>query len=113
MWLASNSAEVQETTDLLARDVLARIGRHQEQADQYPFTALDFPEYSMEKPGNGRQAWMPALVPLTADDGAAIETDLTAYSPDEGALKKLCRWLEGPGRPEAHRTRRSWWAMIP
>lgn len=91
LWLASNSTEVQETADLLAHDVLARIKRPQEQAEQYPFTAFDFPEYGGERPGQARQAWMPVLIPRTV----ALETDLTAYSPDEGALKRLFHWLEG------------------
>src|SRR5262245_7760823 len=69
VWLTSTSTEVQETADVLTRDVLAHNRRGEGQADPYPFDRPHPTGHSTGRSGNGRQPWMPALVPCSLTKG--------------------------------------------
>jgi hypothetical protein len=94
LWLTSTSTEVQETADLLTRDVLPRVRPPEGQAEQYPFARRLPAEDSTGRSGNGRQHWMPALIPGTQSTGHGLGQDLSAYSPDALVFQGLCGWLE-------------------
>ncbi len=112
LWITSTSAEVQKTADALTRDVLAYV-RQGGQTEPYPFACPPSGEQSTGRSGNGRQPWMPALVPPSATQGRDpgqkrrdLGQDLSAYSPDEQAFGCLCKWLDasGTGEQQARRT---------
>jgi hypothetical protein len=106
LWFTSTSTEVQETADVLTRDVLAHIRQGEGQVEHYPFACQLPGEHSMGRSGNGRQPWMPALVPSTLAAGHDLGNVLSAYSPDELAFRDLCEWLEASctGKEQARRT---------
>src|SRR2546429_3322359 len=108
LWFTSTSTEVQETADLLARDVLAHVRPGEGQVKRNLFAYPPPGEHNTGRSGNGRQPWMPALVPPSATRGGDLGQeshdlgqeshdlgqDLSAYSPDEQAFRDLCAWLE-------------------
>jgi hypothetical protein len=137
LWFTSTSTEVQETADALTRNVLAHVRPSEGQAKPYPFVcpppgsrdSLSQPRrkhrwrdrrgHSTGRSGDGREPWMPALVPPSAtqrrDSGQRrdpghkrydLGQDLAAYSPDEQAFERLCDWLEasGTGEQQARRS---------
>ena len=95
LWFTSTSAEVQETADALARNVLARA--RQGQDEPYPFACSLEGEHSMGESGTDRQSWMPALVPSFLAGGHDLGSSLSAYSPDKPVFRSLCKWLQAPG----------------
>lgn len=95
LWITSSSAEVQETADVLARDVLAHVREGQGQGEPYPFDSPPEEERRAGQSGSGRQQWMPALVP--SPPGRDPGRVLPAYSPDRTAFRNLCQWLQAPG----------------
>jgi hypothetical protein len=114
LWFTSTSTEVQETADVLTRDVLAHIRQPEGQVKPYPF-ASPFPGgHGTGRPGDDGQPWMPALVPSAATEevpSAATKKhdlgqDLSPYSPDQPAFRRLCAWLETSrtGEQQARRT---------
>ena len=106
VWLTSASTEVQETADVLTRDVLAHIQRGESQAEPYPFDCADPAGHSRGRSGNGRPSWMPALVPSSLTNNHDFVQVLSAYSPDKQAFQDLCTWLESScteKQPEASR----------
>ena len=105
LWITStSSAEVQETADLLTRDVLAHVRLHGGHVEPYPFGPPPG-EHSTRRSGAGRQPWMPALVPSSLTGKGDLGRDLSAYSPDEQAFARLCKWLEASdtGEQQARR----------
>jgi hypothetical protein len=106
LWLTSTSTEVQETADVLTRDVLAHIRRAEGQAPPYPFDRPHPAEHGMGRSGNGRQHWMSALVPSSLTKTRDFGKDLSAYSPDKQAFRDLCDWLEA-SRTEEQPARRT------
>jgi hypothetical protein len=113
LWFTSTSTEVQETADVLTRDVLAHVRPSEGQVKRNPFACLPPGEHNTGRSGNGRQPWMPALVPpLPPGDNTSeqkrrdLGQDLSAYSPDKQAFQDLCAWLEasGFGDQQARRT---------
>jgi hypothetical protein len=106
LWLTSASTEVQETADALAREVLAHIRQGQGQDQPYPFDPPPEGEHRAGPSGNGRQPWMPALVPSSVAREHDLGKALSAYSPDEPLFRNLCEWLQAPGTGQepAHRT---------
>ena len=104
LWLTSTSTEVQETADALACDVLAHV--RQGQGEPYPFDRPPEGDHATGRSGNGRQPWMPALVPSTLARGHDPGKVLSAYSPDEPAFQNLCEWLQASdtGQEPARRT---------
>jgi hypothetical protein len=105
LWVSSTFTEVRETADVLARDVLAHFRPGEDRAEQYPFATLPG-EPSRAGIDDGRQPWMPALVPPSGTGGRDIGQDVSAYSPDELAFDCLCDWLQAPdtGKQQARRT---------
>ena len=106
LWVTSTSTEVQETADLLTRDVLAHVRLGESQVEPYPFACPLPDEHSSGRSRNGRQPWMPALVPSSLTKRRDLGLGLSAYSPDEQAFERLCRWLEAShtGAQQARRT---------
>ena len=106
LWFTSTSTEVQETADVLTRDVLAHVRQGEGQVEPYPFVPPPSGEHSTGRSGNGRQPWMPALVPSFLTEGHGLGQDLSAYSPDKLAFRDLCAWLEASrtGEQQARRT---------
>ena len=106
LWVTSTSAEVQETADVLTRDVLAHVRLGEGQVEPYPFAGPVPGEHSKGRSGNGGQPWMPALVPFSLTGGRDLGQVLSAYSPDQQAFRQLCEWLEAPrtGEQQARRT---------
>jgi hypothetical protein len=105
LWFTSASTEVQETVDVLTRDVLAHFRRSEGQVEHYPFACPLPSEHSTGKSGNYRQPWMPALVPSLITEGRNLGQCLSAYSPDEVAFGRLCEWLEASHTGEQHSRR--------
>jgi hypothetical protein len=105
LWFTSASSEVQETADVLTRDVLAHFRRSEGQVEPYPFACPLPSEHSTGKSGNGRQPWMPALVPSPITEGRDLGQCLSAYSPDKQAFGGLCEWLEASHTGEQHARR--------
>jgi hypothetical protein len=105
LWVTSTSTEVQETADVLTRDVLAHFRPGENQAKPYPFATLPG-EPSRGRSDDGRQPWMPALVPSAGTGGRDLGQGLSAYSPDELAFECLCDWLQASdiGEQQARRT---------
>jgi hypothetical protein len=106
LWFTSTSAEVQETADMLTRDVLAHVRQSEGQDEHYPFACPLPGEADTGRSDNGRQPWMPALIPASATGRHGPGNALSAYSPDKLAFLTLCAWLEAPrtGVEQARRT---------
>jgi len=106
LWFTSTSTEVQETANSLADNVLTHIRQGQGQSERYPFDRPPEDEHNTERSCNGRQSWMPALVPSSRAEGHDLGNILSDYSPDEKALQELCQWLRSPdtGHEKARRT---------
>jgi hypothetical protein len=106
LWFTSTSTEVQETADVLTRNVLAHVRLGDDVVESYPFACPLPGERSTGRTGNGRQPWMPALVPSSLTGGRDLGQGLSAYSPDEQTFECLCRWLEASdtGEQQARRT---------
>jgi hypothetical protein len=106
LWFTSTSTEVQQTADVLTRDVLAHVGLGEGGVEPYLFACPLPGEHGTGRSGNGRQSWMPALVPSSLAGGRDLGQGLSAYSPDEQAFGCLCRWLEASdiGEQQARRT---------
>ena len=107
LWFTSTSTEVQETADVLARDVLAHVRLDEGQVKRNPFACPPPGERDTGRSGRGRQPWMPALVPpLPPGDNTSeqkrrdLRQDLSAYSPDKQAFQDLCAWLDASDTEE-------------
>jgi hypothetical protein len=96
VWYTTTSTEVQETANALAYYVLTRVRQGQHQAEPYPFDRPPKDEHNAEGSGNGRQPWLPALVPPSVTRENDLGSTLSDYSPDREALDGLCQWLEAP-----------------
>jgi hypothetical protein len=105
LWFTSASTEVQETADVFTRDVLAHFRRSEGQVEPYPFAWPLPSDHGTGKSGNGRQPWMPALVPFPITEGRNLGHGLSAYSPDKLAFGRLCKWLEASHTGEQHARR--------
>jgi hypothetical protein len=106
LWFTSTSAEVQDTADALARDVLAHARQGKGLVHPYPLARPPGEQYRTGEPGDDRQPWMPALVPFPRGKERDLGNSLSAYSPDEEAFQDLCKWLEASdiGQESARRT---------
>lgn len=110
LWFTSTSTEVQATAHALTRNVLAHVRPGEGRAEPYPFAASPSGEHGTGRSDNGRQPWIPALVPsLTErpDPGQDLSADLSAYSPDKSAFQDLCTWLEASHTGEQQEARRT------
>ena len=96
LWFTSTSAEVQDTADALARDVLAHARQGKGYVHPYPLARPRGEQDRTGEPGGGRQPWMPALVPSPGEE-RGLGNSLPAYSPDEKAFKDLRDWLQASG----------------
>ena len=105
LWFTSASSEVQETADLFTRDVLAHVRPGEGLVEAYPFARTIPGASGAAKIGNGRKAWMPALVPSSLSEARDLGQVLSAYSPDETAFRYLRKWLEATetGEQQARR----------
>ena len=106
LWCTSTSAEVQETADMLTRDVLVHLRQGEGKDEHYPFACPLPGKPAMGRPDDGRRPWMPALIPASATAGRDPGKVLSAYSPDKLAFRALCAWLEASraGLDQARRT---------
>jgi hypothetical protein len=114
LWFTSTSAEVQETADVLTRDVLAHVRQPEDRVKPYPFASEPADGHGTGRSGDDRQPWMPALVPSAAAEEVSsaatkkhdLGQDLSAYSPDQSTFENLCTWLEAfrTGEQQARRT---------
>jgi hypothetical protein len=103
LWYTTQATEVQETADLLTREVLACMQRHCARP-RSPFDGAGTQEESAVATGavNHRSAWMATLPYLTANGGRPtnsarkqhdLERVLSAYSPDRAMFERLSSWL--------------------
>jgi hypothetical protein len=94
LWFTSTSAEVQDTADALARDVLAHARQGQGHVDPYPLARPPREPHGTGESGDCTQPWMPALVPSPPGEDRGLGNSLPAYSPDEGVFQDLRKWLQ-------------------
>jgi hypothetical protein len=98
LWCTTTATEVQETIDLLTRDVLTQMQRRGA-GEGCPFAGTAATT-TTQPAGDGResrQPWMGRALPELATGGTDPARVLSAYSPDEDAFKALCRWLNAAG----------------
>ncbi len=108
LWYTSESTEVRETVDLLAREVVTEMARRNTPAN-YPFVDSESKKVPVSGPQtiNLRHPWMPAPVPTPpAPTGTDFAQALSAYSPDRTAFDGLYSWLNA-AKPEEQPARRS------
>ena len=103
LWFTSTSAEVQDTADALAHDVLAHARQGKGHVDPYPLARAPREQHSTGEPGDGRQPWMPALVSSPRGE----ERDLGDFPGPTRRTRRCSRiYANGCRRPTPGRSRR-------